>query len=145
VLKGKIRDTLLKECHDGLLAGHGGAKYATTFLKKSYNWPNLKDTAEEYVKTCLTCQQNRTLDKKQAGLLQPLPIPEGPWGNVSMDFMVSLPPSKGFDVIMVVVDRFSKMAHFIPIKDEATAQEMGRLFFSHIFKHHGLPKDIVSD
>jgi len=59
--------------------------------------------------------------------------------------MVSLPPSKGFDAIMVVVDRFSKMAHFIPTKDEATAQETGRLFFSHIFKHHGLPKDIVSD
>jgi hypothetical protein len=46
---------------------------------------------------------------------------------------------------MVVVDRFSKMAHFIPTKDEATAQEMGRLFFTHVFKHHGLPKDIVSD
>jgi hypothetical protein len=62
-----------------------------------------------------------------------------------MDFMVSLSPSKGFDAIMVVVDRFSKMAHFIPTKDEATTQETGRLFFSHIFKHHGLPKDIVSD
>jgi hypothetical protein len=62
-----------------------------------------------------------------------------------MDFMVSLPPLKGFDAIMVVVDRFSKIAHFIPTKDEAMAQEMGRLFFSHIFKHHGLPKDIVSN
>jgi len=56
------------------------------------------------VKTCLTYQQNRTLNKKQAGLLQPLPIPEGPWESVSLDFMVSLPPSKGFDAIMVVVD-----------------------------------------
>ncbi len=139
--EGKLRDTFLKECHDGPLTGHGGAKRTTTFLKKSYYWPNLKDCVEEYVKTCLTCQQNRTFNKKQAGLLQPLPIPEGPWENMSMDFMVSLPPSKGFDAIMVVVDRFSKMAHFIPTKDEAT----GRLFFSHIFKHHGLPKDIVSD
>ncbi len=56
------------------------------------------------MKTCLVCQQNRTLNKKQAGLLQPLPIPEGSWESVSMDFMVSLPPSKGFDAIMVVVD-----------------------------------------
>jgi len=78
VPEGKIRDTLLKECHDGPLVGHGGAKRTTTFLKKSYYWPNLKNCAEEYVKTCLTCQQNRTLNKKQAGLLQPLPIPEGP-------------------------------------------------------------------
>jgi hypothetical protein len=140
VLEGKMRDTFLKECHDGLLVGHGGVKRTTTFLKKSYYWHNLKDSAEEYVKTCLTCQQNRTLNKKQVGLLQPLPIPKGTWESVSMDFMVSLPPSKGFDAIMVVVNRFSKMAHFNPRKDEATAQKMGRLFFSHIFKHHGLPR-----
>jgi hypothetical protein len=105
----------------------------------------LKDSAEEYVKTCLTCQQNRTLNKKQAGLLQLLPIPEGRWESVSMDFMVSLPPSRGFDAIMVVVDRFSKMTHFIRTKDEATVQEIGRLFFTHVFKHHALPKDIVSN
>ncbi len=135
----------MKECHDGPLAGHGGAKRTTTFLKKSYYWPNLKDNAKEYVKACLTCQQNRTFNEKQAGLLQPLPIPEGPWESVSMDFMVRLPPSKGFDAIMVVVDRFNKMAHFIPTKDEATTQETGRLFFTHVFKHHGFPKDIVSD
>jgi len=116
-----MRDTILKECHDGPLAGHGGAKRTTTFLNKSYYWPSLKDSAEEYVKTCLTCQQNRTLNKKQASLLQPLLIPEGPWESVSMDFMVSLPPSRGVDAIIVVVDRFSKMAHFIPTKDEATA------------------------
>jgi hypothetical protein len=135
----------LKECHDGPLAGHGHAKRTTTFLKKSYYWPNLKDDAEEYVKTYLTCQQNWTFNKKQAGLLQPLPILEAPWESVSMDFMVSLPLSKGFDAIMVVVDRFSKMAHIIPIMESAIAQEMGRLFFTHVFKHHGLPKDIVSD
>jgi len=64
VPKRKMRDTIFKECHDGLLAGHGGAKRTTTLLKKSYYWPNLKDNAEEYVKTCLTCQQNRTLNKK---------------------------------------------------------------------------------
>jgi hypothetical protein len=62
-----------------------------------------------------------------------------------MDFMVGLPPSKGFDVIMVVVDQFSKMAHFIPTKESAMAQESGRLFFMHMFKHHGPPKDIVSN
>jgi hypothetical protein len=62
-----------------------------------------------------------------------------------MDFMVSLPPSKGFDAIMVVVDRLSKMTHFIRTKDEATGQEIGRLFFTHVFKHHGLSKDIVLD
>ncbi len=111
----------LKEYHDGPLAGHGGAKRTSTFLKKFYYWPNLKDDAEEYVKTCLTCQQNRIFNKKQAGLLQPFPIREGLCESVSM---VSLPPSKGFHAIMVVLDRFSKMAHFIPTKDNAMAQKM---------------------
>jgi len=140
VPEGKMRDIILKECHDGPLAGHGGAKHTITFLKKSYYWPNLKNNVEEYVKTCLVCQQNQTLNNKQASLLQPLPILEGSWESVSMDFMVSLPPSRGFNAIMVVVDRFNKMAHFIPIEDEATAQKMGRLFFTHVFKHHGFPK-----
>jgi hypothetical protein len=62
-----------------------------------------------------------------------------------MDFMVSLPPSRGFYAIVVVVDRFNKMAHFIPIKESATTQEMRRLFFTHVFTHHGLPKEIVLD
>jgi hypothetical protein len=62
-----------------------------------------------------------------------------------MDFMVSLPPSRGFDAIMVVVDRFSKMAHFIPTKESAMDQETRMLFFTHVFKHHGLPKDIMLD
>jgi hypothetical protein len=121
VLERRLRELHLKECHDGPLAGHAGAKCTTTFLKKSYHWPNLKDNVEDYVKTCLICQQNQTLNKEQAGLLRPLPILKGSWENVSMDFMVSLPPSKGFDAIMVVVDRFSKMAHFIPTKDSAMA------------------------
>jgi hypothetical protein len=55
VLEGRLRDVLLKECHDGPLAGHGGAKHITTFLKKPYYWPNSKNNAKEYVKTCLIC------------------------------------------------------------------------------------------
>ncbi len=69
VPKGRLRDVLLKECHDGPLVGHGGVKCTITFFKKSYYWPNLKEDVEEYVKICLTCQQNRTLNKKQVGLL----------------------------------------------------------------------------
>jgi hypothetical protein len=140
-----MKDTILKECHDGPLAGHGGPNHTTTFFKKSYYWSNLKDCAEEYVKIYLTYQQNQTLNKKQAGLLQPFLILKGAWESVSMDFTVSLPPSRGFDAIMVVVDQFNKMAHFNHTKDEATTQERGRLFFTHVFKHHGLPKDIVSN
>jgi hypothetical protein len=67
------------------------------------------------------------------------------WKNVSVDFKVNLPPLRGFDVIMVVVDQFNNITHFIPTKESATTQEMGRLFFTHVFKHHGLLKNIMSD
>jgi hypothetical protein len=69
VPRGRLKDVLLKEYHDGTLTGHNGMKRTITFLKKSYYWPNLKDNVEEYVKTCLTCQQNQTFNKKQIGLL----------------------------------------------------------------------------
>ena len=79
---------------------------------------------EQYVKLCVTCQQNRTQFRKEAGLLRPLPIPTKCWKSVSMDFMTHFLESKGFDSIIVVVDRVSKMAHFVPMQDTATAQEI---------------------
>ncbi len=77
--------------------------------------------------------------------MRPLSFLRGLWDSVSMDFMVSLPPSRGFNVIMVVVDQLNKMAHFIPTKESATTQKTGRLFFMHVFKHHGLPKGVMPD
>ena len=121
VPKGKLRLALLKECHDGLVAGHRGVEPTLTELVKNYYWPNLWDDVEQYVKSCVTCQQNRTQFCKEAGLLRPLPIPTKCWKSVSMDFMTHLPVSKQFNPIMVVVDRVNKMAHFVPTRDTATA------------------------
>ena len=145
VPKGKLRLALLKECHDGPVAGHRGVKPTLAELVKNYYWPNLRDDVEQYVKLCVTCQQNRTQFRKKAGLLRPLPIPTKCWESISMDFMTHLPESKGFNSIMVVVDRVSKMAHFVPTGDTATAQEVGRLYFDKVVKHHGMQKNIISD
>ena len=78
-------------------------------------------------------------------MLRPLPIPTKCWESVSMDFMIHLLESKGFDSIMGVVDRISKMAHFVPTRDTATAQEIGRLYFDKVVKYHGMQKSIISD
>ena len=145
VPKGKLRLALLKECHNGPVAGHHGVKPTLAELMKNYYWPNLRDNVEQYVKSCVTCQQNRTQFSKEAGLLRPLPIPTKYWESVSMDFMTHLPEFKGFDSIMVVVDRVSKMAHFVPTRDTATAQEVGRLYFDKVVKHHEMQKNIISD
>ena len=79
------------------------------------------------------------------GELHPLPIPAGPWQSVSMDFIVELPPSDGYDAIYVCVDRLTKMAHFIPTTSNVTAEQAAQLYCRHVWKHHGLPIDIISD
>lgn len=80
-----------------------------------------------------------------SGLLQPLPIPERVWQDISMDFIEGLPKSEGYSVILVVVDRLTKFAHFIPIKHPYTALSIAKIFLDTIVKMHGLPKSIVSD
>ena len=145
VPKGKLRLALLKKCHDGPVAGHRGVKPTLAELVKIYYWPNLREDVEQYVKSCMTCQQNRTQFRKEAGLLRPLSIPTKCWKSVLMDFMIHLSESKGFDSIMVVVDRVSKIAHFVPMRGTATSQEIGQLYFNKVVKHHGIQKDIISD
>ena len=77
-----------------------------------------------YVKSCDLCQQIKASQQTPAGLLQPLPIPQYPWEQVSMDFITQLPCTRtGFDAIIVFVDTFSKMVHFAPTKTTATAPD----------------------
>ena len=139
VPNGKLRLALLKECHDGPMVGHRGVKPTLAQLMKKYYWPNLRDKLEQYIKSCVTCQPNKIQFCKEARLLRLLPTSTKCWKNVSMDFMIHLLESKGFDSIMVVVDIVSKMAHFVPTWDTATTQEIGRLYFDKdMVKHHGM-------
>ena len=76
---------------------------------------------KDYVQSCVTCQQVKAQHGRLFGLLQPMPIPAQPWDVVSMDFIVDLPMSRGYNAIMVVIDYFSKQAHFVPTKPPLTA------------------------
>ena len=145
VPEGKLRLLVLKEEHDSPIAGHRGEKATIATVSRRYYWPGMKDEIAHFVKTCVKCQLNRASYQKQAGLLQPLPIPPGPWHSVSMDFITSLPESQGHDAILVMVDRFSKLAHMVPTRGTVTAYETAKLFLDTWWKHHGLPRVIVSD
>ncbi len=98
-----------------------------------------------YTKTCLTCQQDKMERQKAAGLLQPLPVPTRPWESVSLYFVTSLPKVGDFGCIVVVVDRFSKYATFIPAPKHCSAEETARFFFKHVVKYWGIPQSIISD
>ena len=84
--------------------------------------------------------------KKPSGKLQPLPIPEWKWERITMDFVVGLPRSRdGYNSIWVIVDRLTKSAHFLPIKDIYSIAKLAKLYVKHIVCFHGVPISIVSD
>jgi hypothetical protein len=140
-----IKLQLLRTHHDSPLAGHHGQEKTYELLSRNYTWSNMRQFVNEYIGSCETCARNKSPRQRPHGLLKPLPIPQGPWKSVSMDFIVELPPSNGFNAIYVCIDRFTKMAHFTATTTEVTAEDTASLYLRNIFRLHGLPTDIVSD
>lgn len=105
----------------------------------------MKLDVEDFVKQCVVCQQAKHSNTLPPGLLQPLPIPQGAWQDISMDFIEELHKSDGCTVILVIVDRFTKYAHFAPLRHPFTAKTVARVVFDTVVKLHGLPHSIVSD
>jgi len=100
----------------------------------------------EYVKGCLHCQRNKSTNQPKGGLIQPIPFKFSRWESISMDFISPLPiSSSGFDCIFVIIDRCTKMSHFIPCQQNMSAAQTAKLFFKEIVRIHGLPKEIISD
>ena len=114
-------------------------------VAEQFYWPTLRKEVDKLVRCCRVCQVSKG-GATNARLYMPLPILEGPWTNVSMDFVLSLPwTQKGNDSIFVIVDRFSKIVHFITCKKTADAVNVAQLYFREVYRLHGLPLSIVSD
>ena len=142
----ELKDLILYEFHDVPAAGHVGAEKTYHAVSRHYWWPRIRRDINTYVHCCDKCQKNKAVTQRSAGLLQPLDIPAHKWTDISCDFIVQLPKtSKGNDAILVVVDRCSKMCHFIPTQTSVDAQGTAQLFRDFVFVHHGVPESIVSD
>ncbi|KAL4574987.1 hypothetical protein LXL04_021827 [Taraxacum kok-saghyz] len=140
-----LRTFLIKEVHDGYLAGHQGVDKTILLLRVHFFWPKLTRDVEHFIRRCLPCHRAKTHSFAH-GLYMPLPVPVAPWDGVSLDFITGLPrTSRHKDSIMVFVDRFSKMAHFVACHTTLDVVQVASLYFREIVRLHGVPKTMVSD
>ena len=98
-----------------------------------------------YIRNCHTCQRSKTTHRKSLSLIRHLEVPEQPWKDLSMDFVVGLPEREGFNTVWVVVDCLTKLRHLVPCTDKVDGKMLGEMYIKEVFRLHGLSKAIVSD
>jgi hypothetical protein len=141
-----LRETILKEAHDSDYSIHPGSTKMYQDLKQKYWWYGLKRDVAAHVAMCDVCQRVKAEHQRPAGLLHPLKVPEWKWEEIGMDFITGLPRTqKGYDSIWVIVDRLTKVAHFILVKTTYKGSQLAELYMARIVCLHGVPKKVVSD
>ena len=144
-----LREELVKRHHDDPLAGHFGVDKTLELIARKFYWRSLAKEVKEYVATCDICQRVKVARHRPYGEMQALPQPAKPWEEITMDFIVKLPPSMrndvAYDSILVIVDRYTKMAKYFPCLETINASDLADLFLNTILPSFGTPKGIVSD
>ena len=131
--------------HDVPLVGHKGISKTYELLQREFWWPGMFQDVKHFVLSCLTCARIKPVTYKPYGLLHPLKIASMPWEQVSMDFITDLPLTNGNEGIWVVVDRLTKMAHFVPVPKQTSSKDLAQLVINWIIRFHGVPEGITSD
>ena len=144
-----VRGELMKIHHDDPYAGHFGIEKTTDLLRRKYYWQGLPKDVKDYVETCDVCQHMKVPRHKPYGELASLPIPRRAWDSIAMDFIVGLPPSsrrgRAYDAILVIIDRYTKMARYFPTTSTIDAPDLAELFIDTILKDYGSPTSIITD
>ncbi|GJS71735.1 hypothetical protein Tco_0704576 [Tanacetum coccineum] len=143
---GELRALIMHESHKSKYSIHPGSDKMYQDLKKLYWWPNMKAKIATYVSKCLTCAKVKIEYQKPSGLLVQPEIPQWKWENITMDFVTKLPKTAaGQDTIWVIVDRLTKSAHFLPMREDDTLEKLTRLYLKEVVSKHGVPVSIISD
>lgn len=137
--------SLLVEYHATSTGGHMGVAKMIAHLLENFHWPGLKEDVTQFVANCVECQFTKYETKKTTCLLCPLPVLFLPWKDLSLDFIIGLPPYQGKTVLLVVVDCFSKGIHLGILPPTHTAHMVATLFIDIMVKIHGIPKSLVSN
>ncbi|KAL0147619.1 hypothetical protein M9458_057083, partial [Cirrhinus mrigala] len=141
----ELRSEVIQWGHCSNVACHPGVNRTIHVVKQRFWWPLMARDVRSFVLACSVCAIGKTSNRPPDGLLQPLLVPSRPWSHIALDFVTALPPSQGNTVVLTVVDRFSKAAHFIPLPKLPSAKETAVTVVDHVFRLHGLPTDVVSD
>ncbi|QRV85327.1 Retrotransposable element Tf2 protein [Ceratobasidium sp. AG-Ba] len=136
---------ILASRHDNMAAGHPGQFRTLELVNCKYYWKSLKKAVTSYVSNCESCICNKHSNQLPPGLLNPIKLPSRPWDHINYNLITGLPESKGFNAILTVVDRMSRMVHFIPTTSRASAVNVANLFVTYVWKLHGLPSKTISD
>ncbi|GKD92031.1 putative reverse transcriptase domain-containing protein [Tanacetum coccineum] len=143
---GDLRSVIMHESHKSKYSIHPGSEKMYQDVKKLYWGPNMKADIATYVSKCLTCAKVKAEHQRPSRLLVQPVIPEWKWDTITMDFITKLlNSSQGFDNILVIVDRLTKYAHFLPIKENDPLDKLARLYPNRIVVRHGIPMSIICD
>ena len=143
---GNLRNLIMHESHRSKYSIHPGSDKMYQDLKKHYWWPDMKASIARYVGKCLTCSRVKAECQKPSSLLVQPEIPIWKWERITMDFITKLPrTSNGHDTIWVIVDRLTKSAHFIPMREMDDMETLARLYLKEIVSRHRVPISIISD
>ncbi|QRV99192.1 Transposon Tf2-11 polyprotein [Ceratobasidium sp. AG-Ba] len=140
-----VRKLVIESRHDNIAASHPGQFRTYKLLHRKYVWASMNKSVNNYVANCESCIQNKHSNQVPPGLLNPIEAPDKPWEEITFDLITGLPESEGFMAILTVVDRLTKMVHFIPTTNEANGVDVANLFLTYVWKLHGLPRKTISD
>ncbi|GJV21935.1 putative reverse transcriptase domain-containing protein, partial [Tanacetum coccineum] len=143
---GDLRTVIMHEPHKSKYSIHPGSDKMYQDMKKLYWWPNMKADIATYVSKCLTCAKVKVKHQRPSGFLVHLEIPQWKWDNITMDFITKLPKSsQGYDTIWVIVDRLTKFAIFVPIRETDPMEKLARMYLKEVVTRHGIPVSIIFD
>nr|GEY24276.1 putative reverse transcriptase domain-containing protein [Tanacetum cinerariifolium] len=143
---GDLRSVIMHKSHKSKYSIHPGSEKMYQDVKKLYWWSNMKADIATYVSKCLTCARVKAEHQRPSGLLVQPVIPEWKWDNITMDFITKLPKSsQDFDTIWVIMDRLTKSAYFLPLRENDPLDKLARLYLNRIVARHGIPVSIIYD